>query len=54
MLTAESQDVAAGSEGPALVEPFAPPMLEKYDEIADIIAMDPIHDVDPDKGWPHR
>jgi hypothetical protein len=33
---------------------FAPPVLEKYDDIADIIAMDPIHDVDPAQGWPRR
>jgi len=33
---------------------FVPPGLEKYDDIADIITMDPIHDVDPAKGWPRR
>jgi len=33
---------------------FAPPMLERYDDIADIMAMDPIHDVDPKSGWPRR
>ncbi len=33
---------------------FAPPVLEKYDDIADIINMDPIHDVDPAQGWPRR
>ena len=33
---------------------FAAPAIERYDEIADIISMDPIHDVDPAKGWPHR
>jgi hypothetical protein len=54
MLTDERQDAPAGSEEPALADPFAPPQLEKYDEISDIIAMDPIHDVDPTKGWPHR
>ena len=25
---------------------FAPPVVELYDDIADIITMDPIHDVD--------
>lgn len=30
------------------------PALERYDQIADIISMDPIHEVDPNKGWPHR
>ena len=34
-------------------ETFVAPTLERYDQIADIISMDPIHEVDPNKGWPH-
>lgn len=30
---------------------FTVPLLERYDDIAKIIAMDPIHDVGPE-GWP--
>jgi hypothetical protein len=41
-------------EAPALPDLFAAPLIEKYDDIADIIAMDPIHDIEPSKGWPHR
>jgi hypothetical protein len=43
--------------GPAAAVPlpwperFAPPVFERYDDIANIIAMDPIHDVGP-AGWP--
>jgi hypothetical protein len=33
---------------------FVTPMVEKFEDIADIIAMDPIHDIDPGKGWPYR
>ncbi len=33
---------------------FTIPAMERYEDIADIIAMDPIHDVDTTKGWPHR
>ncbi len=33
---------------------FVAPSIERYDEISDIIAMDPIHEVDPAQGWPHR
>lgn len=33
---------------------FVAPVIERYDEISDIISMDPIHEVDPAKGWPHR
>jgi hypothetical protein len=35
-------------------ENFESPAMEHYDQIADIISMDPIHEVDPAKGWPHR
>jgi hypothetical protein len=43
--------------GPAAAVPlpwperFTAPVLERYDDIAKIIAMDPIHDIDP-TGWP--
>jgi hypothetical protein len=52
MLTARP----AGEPPSALpnLETFVPPVLEKYDDIADIINMDPIHDVDPAQGWPRR
>jgi hypothetical protein len=32
--------------------PFAPPRLEKYTDMQDIILLDPVHNVD-DRGWPH-
>jgi hypothetical protein len=32
--------------------PFAPPKLEKYTDMQDIILLDPVHKVD-DRGWPH-
>ena len=54
MLTDEAPDQATlGAELP-MPGTFASPQIEKYDEISDIIAMDPIHDVDPTKGWPRR
>lgn len=31
---------------------FTAPGIERYDDIAKIIAMDPIHDVDATTGWP--
>ncbi|TMC48069.1 MAG: PqqD family protein [Chloroflexi bacterium] len=33
--------------------PFVPPQLETYTDMSEIIRMDPIHDVDPELGWPH-
>ena len=31
---------------------FVPPGLESFDEIAEIMTMDPVHDVDVNLGWP--
>ena len=36
----------------AAAQTYAPPTLEQYDDISEIINMDPIHDVGPDAGWP--
>lgn len=36
------------SERPA----FQPPVLEKFTDMADLLLLDPIHDVDAE-GWPH-
>ncbi len=54
MLTEEAPDGHAPTADQPTPETFVAPQIEKYDEISDIIAMDPIHDVDPTKGWPHR
>lgn len=44
---------APASASLAWPETFLAPTLERYDQIADILSMDPIHEVDPSKGWPH-
>jgi hypothetical protein len=33
---------------------YEAPALKKYDDMADLLLVDPIHDVAADKGWPHR
>jgi hypothetical protein len=33
-------------------EAFQVPLLEKYDEVRDLLLIDPIHMVDQSKGWP--
>lgn len=33
--------------------PFAAPVLEKHDDMQELILLDPIHEVG-DSGWPHR
>ena len=33
--------------------PFAPPVLEKYSDMQDLVLLDPVHEVDP-TGWPQQ
>jgi hypothetical protein len=53
--TAPRSDQTGSGPGrlPAWPEEFVSPTIEVFDEIADIMTMDPIHQVDPDLGWPH-
>ena len=37
------------STGPS--RPFVPPVLERYDDMEDLLLLDPVHDVDA-QGWP--
>lgn len=41
-------DMAAG---PAT---FEPAQVEAFDDLQELIAIDPVHEVDPMQGWPHR
>jgi len=51
ILVPSNEQQSAGGTSPSWPEQFAPPALERYDDIAKIIAMDPIHEVDM-SGWP--
>lgn len=42
--------VEAGEEGG---EPFEPPKLAKFEDMQDLILLDPVHEVDEEAGWPH-
>ena len=33
---------------------YEPPVLKKYDDMADLLLVDPIHDVAAETGWPER
>jgi Coenzyme PQQ synthesis protein D (PqqD) len=33
--------------------PFEPPTLDKYDDMQDLILLDPVHEVQEARGWPH-
>jgi len=30
------------------------PMLSKHDDLKDLVALDPVHEVNPEKGWPFQ
>jgi hypothetical protein len=32
---------------------YQPPSFEKHSDMEQLLTLDPIHDVDPQKGWPH-
>ena len=49
--------VAAGSGVAALSFgniAFAAPMLQSFSDLAELIAIDPVHEVDAEMGWPLR
>lgn len=55
MIRLESNGVAhATLEVPAVKGTFEPPKLETYSDMQDLLLLDPIHDVDEEKGWPER
>lgn len=31
---------------------YADPVLEIYDDLQELIVLDPVHDADPERGWP--
>ena len=39
--------------GPLIIDVQHAPVFEKFDDISDLVKLDPIHDVS-DLGWPHK
>jgi hypothetical protein len=48
---AASVQVAPASVAPRAKQPFERPVLEKFTDVQELLALDPIHDVDG-TGWP--
>ncbi len=42
-----------GADPTALPDAFTTPAMETFEDISEIIMMDPIHEVDPNAGWPN-
>lgn len=34
--------------------PYETPVIEAFTDMADVILLDPVHDVDAEAGWPHQ
>ena len=50
LTTAHSSDPGE----PLTRQAFTPPLLEVYDDMQELIMLDPVHDVDAVKGWPNK
>jgi hypothetical protein len=44
--------VSLSSEGDR--QDYSDPAFEKYDDMADLILLDPVHEIDQEKGWPKK
>ena len=44
--------VAAATPLTPRFDRFVPPTFEKHVDMQDLLTLDPIHDVDPESGWP--
>lgn len=53
--SAGANDLADGGRapGPGDRRPFAPPVLQKFTDMQHLILLDPVHEVEEEKGWPH-
>ena len=34
-------------------QPFEAPVIEQFDDLQDLILLDPVHEVSEEQGWPH-
>ena len=50
---AQDGEVAPIDEAPTATTPYSPPVLSRYDDLQDLLLLDPIHEIDPDEGWPN-
>jgi hypothetical protein len=53
LVTERADAPSAGSEPPAdAPDPYAPPTLEVYSDMEELLLLDPIHEVSDEAGWP--
>lgn len=52
LLVPSEQQVELGTL-PSAPHPFSIPASQKFTEMQELLLVDPIHEVDPQAGWPH-
>jgi hypothetical protein len=52
LLEAQPADESISLQASAPTRGFQPFSFEKHDDMEDLLTLDPIHDVDPERGWP--
>ena len=50
--TASAPILDSNGRSSGALPPFSPPLLEKFTDMADLLLLDPIHEVDAETGWP--
>jgi len=50
---AEARTFATEGKPPDQKEAFRPPVFERFTDMEDLLLLDPVHETEDDKGWPH-
>lgn len=53
-LIVPTDSAAPSGAAPRATQPFVEPVLQKYTDMQELLLVDPIHEVDPQAGWPQR
>ncbi len=43
----------AAAEAPGEREAYRPPLFERFTDMGDLLLLDPVHEAEDEKGWPH-
>lgn len=53
-------DAPSGNDAPSPADapaggqaPYLPPLFERFTDMGDLLLLDPVHEVEDQKGWPH-
>jgi len=53
LLVPSDQQVESGKL-PSAPQPFSIPTVQKFTDMQELLLVDPVHEVDPQAGWPQR